>query len=186
MAGGPQDGRDGTERTEVLATGVRTVEGTTAGPAGILEQIRRPYKAGQGRVTRRIALAAGVAFCLWGAFDLWAWLQGFAALKDPLLPGTALSHVPVTGVALGGSVLLAALAAAAACVLVAWYLQRPWLADLLIETEAELKKVSWPAKEEAWNATKVVAATVVVFTVVLMVFDSVVSWLMRLLTGLDL
>lgn len=170
----------------MLATGVRTVEGTTGRSAGFLAQIRNPYKAEQGRITRRIAFGAGAAFALWGARDLWAWLQGFAALKEPLLAGTPFSHVPVAGVALGGSVLLAAAACAGALLWLAWYLQRPWLADLLIETEAELKKVSWPAGAEAWNATKVVAATVVVFTLVLMAFDGVVSWLMRLLTGMNL
>ena len=41
-----------------------------APPGGFFDDIRRPYKAGQGVVTRRIAHATCVAFALWGAFDL--------------------------------------------------------------------------------------------------------------------
>ena len=170
--------------TGAMATGVKTVEAT--GTSGFLEDMRRPYKAGQGILTRRIAYGTGVGFALWGARDLWVWLQGFGALKQSLLPGTPLSHFPFNGPAVSGSVLVAALVAAATWVFVAWYLKRPWLADLLIETETEMKKVSWPASDEAWGATKVVGATVLIFTGVLMVFDNAITWLMKLLTGLPL
>ena len=64
--------------------------------------------------------------------------------------------------------------------------QRPWLADLLIETESEMKKVSWPARDEAMAATRVVSVTVIAFTVVLLAFDVLITEIMKLLTGLPL
>ncbi|MCK6479220.1 MAG: preprotein translocase subunit SecE [Planctomycetaceae bacterium] len=159
-------------------------EGTQ--PAGFVAGLKRPYRPGQGGLTRRIAYWTGVLFALWAARDLWVWLQGFAALREAILPGTALARLPLDGPVLGWSLLIAAAAAGAAWVFVAWFLKRPWLADLLIDTETEMKKVSWPARDEAWNATKVVSVTVLIFTAVLMVFDQVIVRLLELLTGLPL
>lgn len=166
------------------AAGVKAVDGTKdAGTPGFLGDLLRRYKPGQGLVARRIAHAVGAWFALWAAWDLWVWLNGFAALNRPLLDGP-LARLPLGGPALSGSLLIAAAVGAAGCLFSVWILKRPWLADLLIDTEAEMKKVSWPAREEAWSATKVVTAAVLVITLVLLVFDLVLSEVMRLLTGL--
>jgi preprotein translocase SecE subunit len=175
---------------------VKTVEGAQeAGPSGsggFLAELRRPYKADQGVVTRRIAYWAAVGLVLWGARDLWVWLQGFGTLQSALFPDAIfggrldLSRLPLGGPAISGSVLIAVAVGAGAWVWAAWFLKRPWLADLLIETESEMKKVSWPAKEEAWAATKVVTVTVILFTLVLLGFDVVITGAMKLLTGLPL
>lgn len=175
----------------VQASGVRTVDGTQGtGAPGFFEAIRLPYKEGQGAVTRRIGYWMGVGLAAWGARDLWVWLQGFGALQRPILvdrvAGIDLSHLPLGGPALGGSILIATIVGIAGWLWVAWFLNRPWLADLLIDTESEMKKVSWPGVEEAWAATKVVTATVVVFTVVLWVFDIIITGFMTLVTGLPL
>jgi preprotein translocase SecE subunit len=173
------------------ATGIGAVEGGEVGPArSFLDEFRRPYKAGQGPVTRRIAYWSGVGLSAWAARDLWVWLQGFGALQQPIrkapVLGLDLSHLPLGGPALSLSVLLAAVVGVAAWVWVSWFLKRPWLADLLIETEGEMKKVSWPARDEAMAATRVVSVTVVAFTAVLLVFDVVITQVMKLLTGLPL
>ena len=170
------------------ATGIRTMdsEAQAAAPAGLL----RTYKGGQGVVTRRIAFWTGAGLAAWGARDLWIWLQGFGALQRPIVgspvAGIDLSHLPLGGPALSLSVVIAVVVAAAAWIWVSWFLKRPWLADLLIETEGEMKKVSWPARDEAVAATKVVSATVVAFTLVLLVFDVVLTEVMNLLTGMRL
>ncbi|MCA8942485.1 MAG: preprotein translocase subunit SecE [Planctomycetes bacterium] len=41
-------------------------------------------------------------------------------------------------------------------------LNRPKSADLLIDTEAELRKVTWPTGSETWNGTVAVVITVAV------------------------
>lgn len=160
-------------------------QGTGAGSPGFFDALRRPYKAGQGPITRRIAYWVGVGLVLWAARDLWIWLQGFGALQRPILDG-AFARIPLANLAVSWSLVSAAVVGAAGWVWIAWFLKRPWLADLLIETEAEMKKVSWPASEEAWSATKVVTVTVAVFTIVLTVFDFAITGLMKLLTGLPL
>jgi len=173
------------------ATGIGTMNGSGEGPARtFLDEIRHPYKDGQGVVTRRIAYWSGAFLALWGARDLWIWLQGFGALQSPLFKGRLLgldmSHLPLGGPALSLSVVLAAGVGLAAWIWVSWFLNRPWLADLLIETESEMKKVSWPARDEAVAATRVVCVAVVAFTLILLVFDVVITQFMKLLTGLPL
>jgi len=50
--------------------------------------------------------------------------------------------------------------------------------ELLTETETELKKVSWPSKEELRSSTAVVLACMVVLGVFLFAVDQAVAWLM--------
>jgi preprotein translocase subunit SecE len=152
-----------------------------AGTPGSFGDLVRPYRPGQGATARALAWIVGLGFSAWGVHDLWGWLHGFAALSRPFLEGT-FSRVPLTKLPVSGSLAIAAAVLAGAVLLVAWLLKRPWLADLLIDTESEMKKVTWPAREEAWSATKVVSVTVVVITVVLLVFDMVLTQVMRLLT----
>lgn len=173
------------------ATAIGTMDGGGERPArSFLDEIRRPYKEGQGAVTRRIAFWSGMGLSAWGARDLWVWLQGFGALQRPLLKGQVLgfdlAHLPLGGTALSLSVVLAVFVGAAVAVWVSWFLKRPWLADMLIETESEMKKVSWPVRDEAVAATKVVSVTVLAFTLVLLAFDVLITEVMRLLTGLPL
>jgi len=165
-----------------LSTGVRTLEreaGAGAG-GGFLDELRRPYKAGQGAWSRRIGWWVAFLFLLWGCFDLWQWLQSFEVLRKPLFP-EAMPRLPLGGAALGLSLVVVTVVGAAGWGWIEWYLKRPWLADLLIETEAEMKKVSWPAGEEAWAATRVVAVAVLLFTVVLTIFDLGIRWVLQLL-----
>ena len=50
-------------------------------------------------------------------------------------------------------------------------LNRPKAADLLIDTEAEMRKVTWPSPSETWAGTLAVMLTVAVLFVFLTVAD---------------
>ena len=50
-------------------------------------------------------------------------------------------------------------------------LNKPESVDLMIETEQEMKKVSWPTLPEVWNATLVVVAVTAVLAVAMSLFD---------------
>lgn len=163
-----------------MASGVVSPEGKLA--AGFWAALRHPYRVGQGVFTRRIAYWSLVMFSAWASFDLWQWMQGIEVLRRPF--SQAFPRLPGLGVELGWSVPLVAVVFAALWVLSAWFLNKPWVSDLLIETEAEMKRVSWPSPTEAWGATKVVAVTVLAITVVLMVFDMVISALLKLIFNL--
>jgi len=51
------------------------------------------------------------------------------------------------------------------------------------ESRAELRKVTWPTRQESIHTTLMVAVMVVVVGLILWLFDSLFLWLVRLLTG---
>ena len=53
--------------------------------------------------------------------------------------------------------------------------------DLLIETEAELYKVSWPTKDQLTTSTTVVFLCMIIVGVLLFCIDRVVAWVMSVL-----
>jgi preprotein translocase subunit SecE len=71
---------------------------------------------------------------------------------------------------------LAGLAAAVA-------LRNERLVELAGEVTSELKKVTWPTREETFAATIVVIVTVIVASIFLGVFDLLWSWVARAIYG---
>jgi preprotein translocase subunit SecE len=55
--------------------------------------------------------------------------------------------------------------------------------EFLSEARFELRKVVWPTRQEALRMTWVVMIVVVIIALVLMGFDSVIRWVIRLLLG---
>ena len=69
-----------------------------------------------------------------------------------------------------------ALAVLAVCAFITYrVLNRPKAADLLIDTEAEMRKVTWPSLPETWAGTLAVMLTVAVLFAFLTVVDYVFS-----------
>lgn len=62
-------------------------------------------------------------------------------------------------------------------------LHRPKIADVLIDTELEMQKVTWPSWGEAWQGTMAVTIMVVVLFLFLSVVDLVLSKTMLMLVG---
>jgi preprotein translocase SecE subunit len=62
-------------------------------------------------------------------------------------------------------------------------LNRKRIANALIDTEAEMKKVTWPTWTETWHGTIAVAAMVVVMFIYLFVVDLGLARAMMLLLG---
>ncbi len=117
------------------------------------------YKRNQGRLTRSLTAAAILCAVLIGA---WAFSVTF--LGDA--PLSAQYGIPVAIAALG-----------------AWFAFRivnfPVFADFLADVEAEMVKVSWPAKDEVRRATAVVLMTMFVFSFVLFLYDVIWQQLLR-------
>ena len=62
-------------------------------------------------------------------------------------------------------------------------LNRPWLADLLIDTESELRKVTWPTPGDTWKGTLAVVVTVTFMLVYLTGADIVIQFVMSRVMG---
>ena len=135
------------------------------------------YKKGQGSIARLLSLAGCLILLVWGIHSLWIYLQGFTGLARTLL------EVPTIGLLINYALIIAVLVLAGGGAGLVWVLNRPRLVDLLIETEAEMKKVSWPSRQEAWNSSIIVVVTVVVMMGLLFVYDFVLNKVFLVLFG---
>lgn len=150
----------------------------------------RVHKPGQARLSRLITLLCGLFLIAWGCRSLmltigdpgiWpkgslAWNQifGGALEKDAwrLNPFLDARFSPAFTISV---LLLLGLA-------IAWwrFLNREKWADLLIDMEAELRKVSWPTPSDAWQSTLVVTGFTVAVIVTILVYDLVIKGFIEL------
>ena len=101
----------------------------------------------------------------------------FKTLDDPLI--ASFPKLPVVGVQLSGAFLIGVVVFAGGMILIQRWQDRPKTADLLIETETELRKVTWPTSQEVINASLVV----VVCVVALMGFLAGTDWVLAQVTN---
>jgi preprotein translocase SecE subunit len=120
-------------------------------------------KKGQGTFARLTAYAIGALLVLFGAWSLYATINRPG--RFPLA-----ENVPLLGTITGFQV-IALVVAAAGLVGLHWVLNKPKSVDLMIETEQEMKKVSWPTLPEVWNATIVVVGVTAALAVAMSLFD---------------
>lgn len=127
------------------------------------------YKPGQGSFARLTTNLAILIALFLGAVELYSWIQ--SPEDKSLVPLDVFDDIPLLGVPLSWKFLL--------CVglfLVFFWLIRKWIrkpsaVDALIETELEMKKVSWPTMPEARTATWVVILVTILLTASLALFD---------------
>ena len=106
------------------------------------------YKRGQGKWSRGIGAVSLVAMGLWGAMATYNWL------KDP--PANLGADRIFVGYWVPGLILAIFLTGAY------FVSNRKKSVNLLIDTEIEMKKVTWPTPREVLNATVVVIVVVIV------------------------
>ncbi len=141
------------------------------------------YKPQQGRIARTAAFWSAVMLGLYACYTLNVELSGrFESLGEPL--GGMV--IPIVSVKLSIAFLISVALFVAWFVGLSIWLNRPKSADLLIETESELRKVTWPTMEEATNSSLVVIFTVVFLMVYMGLCDRALSALVgRYILGLE-
>ncbi len=93
-------------------------------------------------------------------------------------------RIPVLGVPLNTAMLISAAVLVASIWMLNRILNKPKNADLLIETESELRKVTWPTVPEAVRSSVVVIACVLFLMAYLAGADWLLGkWASRLLLG---
>ena len=127
------------------------------------------YKSGQGSFAR-LSVNVGVLMALFlGCMELYSWIQD---PKDAsLIPSEVFSDLPLLGVPLSWKFLLCAALFFSLHWLLRRWITKPAAVDALIETEMEMKKVSWPTGPEARTATWVVILVTLLLTASLAFFD---------------
>jgi preprotein translocase SecE subunit len=139
------------------------------------------YRKDQGRYARMFAFWALVLLVAYGCFhgggltdQLDRWMgESNQTLIDPfpILKTLKTSTLIALGVLIVASLLIHRV------------LAKPRIADTLIDTEAELHKVTWPTWPEAWAGTLAVTVMVLILFVFLTVVDFAFGQVMLMLMG---
>ena len=116
------------------------------------------YKKGQGKYTRLCSGFAGAIFAALGCWRLYFMLDA----ADWNISNRA--HLWISTMVPVG--LFAGFA-----ILIIWLMNKPSVADFMISSEGEMKKVSWSSKQEIIVSTTVVIVVVILMAVLLGVTD---------------
>jgi preprotein translocase SecE subunit len=124
------------------------------------------------------AIVLLVAYGCFHSGGLVSVLDRYMGESNPVLidPFPLLGRLRVSTCIVLGVLLLAGIAVYA-------LLHRPKIADALIDTEAEMQKVTWPTWGEAWQGTMAVTIMVIVLFLFLSVVDLLLLKAMAMLTG---
>lgn len=146
--------------------------GKDASPGFFSFKIPRPT---EGIIARRSALV--ILGFLWflGGFQLYSFLESYPTWGRAW-GGAA---VPLLQLPLNFALLTSVGLFAVGSMLSFFTLNRTTSVDFLVDTEIEMKKVTWPTKSDSVNATLVVIATVLVMGALLAIFD----FLLRVIFG---
>ena len=112
------------------------------------------YKPGQGKYTR---LSTSVGIGLIVTFGIYWFLEELRSVI------TSNTEYWLGGIAAGLVVI--------AAVLTWWALNKPKIADFMIATETEMRKVNWPTKKEIIGSTWIVIAGTFMIVFILLVVD---------------
>jgi preprotein translocase SecE subunit len=148
------------------------------------ETANMAYKSDQGRLARLAAFWSLAALVFYGCVSLRQTLSAAfeGALSRPFFAG--MKQLPVLGLSLNAALLITAVVLFAAWFFLYRWQQTPKVADLLIETENELRKVTWPTISEAVNSSLVVIACVLFLMGFLAGADYLLGrWTTLILTG---
>jgi preprotein translocase SecE subunit len=135
------------------------------------------YKADQGRIVRLVAFWALALLIFYGCMSLktslenWGWSSGTA---KPLVAG--MPRLPILGWDFNAALLIAGLVFATSVWLLYRWQNSPKMAELLIDTESELGKVTWPTMSDAVNSSIVVMGVVVFLMAFLAGADILLGW----------
>jgi preprotein translocase SecE subunit len=140
--------------------------------------VAETYKEGHGVLVRRIAFVAIASLIVWGGTELYGWLYSGEWVRTHRWVDYP---IPVIRQYVDPAFVISWIAVIAGCVLVYRALNRQKAADFLIETDTEVRKVTWPTWSDAWNSSLIVLLFVVVMTGFIFLSDFVINRLMRLL-----
>ena len=128
------------------------------------------YKSGQGSLARLTCWVALLLALALGCAELYSWIQN-PRTDVPLFDAALFRDLPFFGTPLSWKFLLCAVLFFGGLWGVRKIMHRRSTVDALIETEQELRKVSWPTRDESINATGVVILVSILLTGALFAFD---------------
>ena len=136
------------------------------------------YRKNQGRYARMIAFWAVALLLGYGCFRrgglanvLSRWMTEDAVLIDnfPLVKQLSMSTIIVAGIL------------AVTLFILSRILNRPKLADLLIDTEGEMRKVTWPSQKELISNTVVTIIASIMISLFIFATDRIISTVLEVI-----
>lgn len=154
-----------------MTTESQALSASSSGSSSSLLDSLRTYKPEQGRYVRLSAFWGLTVLWFYGCFRLAETLADLryewaSSLRTKIVEELPLVEWPVTP-----AILIAGLVFLAGMAVFQFWLNRPHVADLLIETEAELKKVTWPTMPDTASSSLIVLITVLVIFLLVAVYD---------------
>ena len=139
------------------------------------------YKPDQGTYARTTALLLLSGLVVFGGHTLYYWLLSFRG--DDAHPGfmvrdLASGPVPVVGLPLTPALLVTVVVVGVLLWLVAHLLNKPKVAEMLIECETEMRKCTWPSAKETVTASLVILVVMLFFTGAMAAFDFILNGFM--------
>lgn len=146
------------------------------------------YRKDQGRLARMAAFWTLAILLIYGCIRLKRELTSFFPDSVGRAFGATTEggglRIPIVGVDLSIALIVSVLCAGAGLWLLYRWLEAPKRADMLIETEHELRKVSWPTLDEAVDGSIVVVVVVLFLMGFMFVSDYVLGRVFtRIITG---
>lgn len=143
------------------------------------------YKPGHGVVVRRVAFWALVALIVWGGQSFYSWIYSYKFARTPLFGGDPNDAylIPVLDQRFNIGFVLSWMLTLGAIFGVWKFLNRPKSGDFMIDTDSELKKVTWPSWKDAWNSSVIVLVFVALLAVFLLASDRLIQFAMDLMMG---
>lgn len=138
------------------------------------------YKPEQGVYARTTAMWLLGALWAFGAYTFYYWLLSFRGedgsglFVRPLIEG----DLPVLSVPLTLALVIAVVVAFGGLFVLAKQLNKPKAADMLIDSETEMRKCTWPTWDETFSSSVVIVVVMLFFTVMLAGMDYVLNQVM--------
>jgi preprotein translocase SecE subunit len=125
------------------------------------------YRKGQGKITRGVSAACLGLLLFIGCYQLYGFLVGFSWGQKPLFGFV----IPIVEQPFNVGIIAATLVGVGVGGATYWFLNKKKAVDLLVDTETELKKVSWPSWPETLNSAIIVILAVAIIGVYLAIVD---------------
>ncbi|MBI4835144.1 MAG: preprotein translocase subunit SecE [Planctomycetes bacterium] len=141
------------------------------------------YKKEQGKVIRIVTAICLFLMVCYGYYSLYRFVPPInTANGNYTFWGTILTKIPFFDFGINYGMIISALLCLGTCFFVYLVvLNKPKTAEFLIESEAELKKVSWPSRQQYTGSSVAVIISVVVLGLFLVSADWIFLQLMKLI-----
>lgn len=130
------------------------------------------YKSDQGRFSRGLAFWLLTALAYYGCRTFYFFIMQWSWAKENMLD----QKMPILDMPLNLALIVSlVLFLVVELVIFKLVVNRPKVGDMLIETETEMKKVTWPSWNDAFNSSIVVLIAVIFFMILLAISDFLLS-----------